>query len=415
MRCGLIGEKLTHSYSAQIHNLLGNYSYELFSLPPRELEPFIARKDFDGLNVTIPYKKSVMPLCDILDDSVTKIGSVNTIVRDKDGLLHGYNTDYAGFRFMSRRAGINFGGKKVLVLGSGGTSLTASAAAADEGAREVITVSRTGNVNYSNLASHRDCEIIINTTPVGMYPDNGKSLIDLKDFHGCIGVLDAIYNPLSTRLILQAKELGIPHSNGLPMLVAQAKYASELFTGDDISDGRIEDILDGLIHSICNIVLVGMPGSGKTEIGRLAASALGREFIDTDRLIIDKAGMDIPDIFSHYGEPHFRKLESEVIAESCKLSGKVIATGGGSIMSKENRLNMKQNGFVCFLQCDLNKLQTAGRPLSKSTDALIRMYRERLPLYKECSDAVVYNNGSDSNTVNAILEVFNAYSCNQRT
>jgi shikimate dehydrogenase len=235
------------------------------------------------------------------------------------------------------------------------------------------------------------------------------------DFHGCIGVLDAIYNPLSTRLILQAKELGIPHSNGLPMLVAQAKYASELFTGDEISDGRIEDILDGLIHSICNIVLVGMPGSGKTEIGRLAASALGREFIDTDRLIIDKAGMDIPDIFSHYGEPHFRKLESEVIAESCKLSGKVIATGGGSIMSKENRLNMKQNGFVCFLQCDLNKLQTAGRPLSKSTDALIRMYRERLPLYKECSDALVYNNGSDSNTVNAILEVFNAYSCNQRT
>lgn len=409
MRCGLIGEKLSHSYSVRIHQMLGDYNYELFNLPQHELRPFLERRDYHGLNVTIPYKKAVIPFCDRLDDAARKIGSVNTLVRGDDGLLCGYNTDYYGFLAMSKRTGIRFAGKKVLILGSGGTSLTVSAAAADEGASKIVTVSRNGSDNYENLDLHRDSQIIVNTTPVGMYPDNGDKPIDLSAFPACEGVLDVIYNPLYTRLLLDAKTLGIPHSGGLPMLVAQAKYASELFTGEKIDDQRIDDILDHLTKSLLNIILIGMPGSGKTEIGIMVAARLGREQIDTDTIVIQNAGMSIPEIFEKQGEPAFRQLESEAVDTACKRTGLVISTGGGAVLRPENRMNMKQNGLVLFLDRKLDLLQTDGRPLSKNMEALERMYTERLPIYKAGSDAEITNNDTAAAAVEAILEVYHAY------
>jgi len=412
MRCGLIGEKLSHSYSPLIHQMLGDYSYELISLPSSALEAFFRDNDFHGFNVTIPYKKSVIPFCEKLHSSAERIGCVNTIVRCENGAYHGYNTDYSGFLYMCKRAGISFKGKKVMILGSGGTSLTASAAAAGEGSADIITVSRSGSVNYENIHQCKDVDIIINTTPVGMYPNNGESLIDLRDFPKCSGVIDVIYNPLKTRLILQAEAMGIPCSGGLPMLVAQAKYASEIFTGIESDDSKIEEALTKLRKSICNVVLIGMPGSGKTEVGKLVSESLGRELIDIDSEVIRKAGMSIPDIFAHKGESFFRKLEADAIAKTSKMSGKVIATGGGSVLLEENRLNLRQNGQVFFLKRSLDLLSTEGRPLSKSPDALKEMYRTREPLYLSMCDAEIDSCGTLQQAADSLLEVFYAHSCN---
>lgn len=412
MRCGLIGGKLSHSYSPLIHQMLGDYSYELVSMPLSQLEAFFRGNDYHGFNVTIPYKKSVIPFCENLHEWAERIGCVNTVVRDETGAYHGYNTDYPGFLYMCNRAGINFKDKKVMILGSGGTSLTASAAASDKGASEIITVSRNGSVNYENLYRCKDADIIINTTPVGMYPNNGESLIDLQDFPKCSGVIDVIYNPLKTRLILQAEAMRIPCSGGLPMLVAQAKYASEIFTGSESDDNLIEEILTKLHKQICNIVLIGMPGSGKTEVGRLVSESLGRELIDIDSEIIKKAGMSIPDIFAQNGEPFFRKLEAEAIAEAAKLSGKVITTGGGSVLLEENRLNLKQYGLVFFLKRSLDLLSTVGRPLSKSPEALKEMYHAREPLYLAMCDAEIDSCGTLQQAADSLLEVFHAHSCN---
>ncbi len=281
MECGLIGLPLGHSFSPRIHAALADYAYELREVKAEELAPFLAARAFRGVNVTIPYKKAVIPLLDALSPGAAEIGSVNTVVNE-GGKLTGYNTDVDGFLYLARRTGVPFEGRKVLILGSGGTSLTARAAAKREGAREIVTVSRRGPVTYESLAAHRDAEVIVNTTPVGMYPNNGEKLLSLADFPECRGVLDVIYNPLRTPLILEAEAEGIPASGGLPMLVGQAAEAARLFAGRVLSETQVEAAVSTLERELTNVVLVGMPGSGKSSVGRAAAELLGRPFLDTD-------------------------------------------------------------------------------------------------------------------------------------
>jgi shikimate dehydrogenase len=401
---GLIGEKLGHSYSKPIHQLLsdGAYLYELFAVPPQEFESFLNTRSFDGLNVTIPYKKTIIPYLADISNEAKKIGSVNTVLVRPDG-LYGYNTDYAGFLYMAKRAGIDFSGKKVLILGTGGTGATASAAVNDQGAHEVIIASRRGKVTYDRLSEYRNSQIIINTTPVGMYPKNGETLIDLSDFPCCEGVLDVIYNPLYTVLTLQAKDLGIPFGNGLAMLTAQAKYASDLFLDRVTDDDKIEAVLDTMIRQTRNIVLVGMPGCGKSTIGKLIAGLTGKDFVDIDEEIIRQTGKEIIRIFNEDGENTFRNLESRIIFEKGKENGQVIATGGGAMLREDNRTALRQNGRIIFLRRDLSVLSMNDRPLSVSPDALISMYDFRLPIYEKCSDYWVDNNDSIEETVRMVM------------
>ncbi|NLB36684.1 MAG: hypothetical protein GX824_05205 [Clostridiales bacterium] len=386
MEYGLIGEKLNHSFSEPIHKLLGGYDYELKCLLPQELPSFFEKRDFKGLNITIPYKKTVIEYCKNLSPEAQRIGSVNTITVEADGSLTGHNTDYAGFLYMAGRAGISFEGKKVLILGTGGTSLTAAAAAQDSGAREIVTTSRKGEVNYENIYQHNDSNIIINTTPVGMYPKNGERLIDIKKFSNCSGIIDVIYNPLKTSLLLEAEMLRIPYTNGLPMLVAQAKYANDLFLGAQTSEDRIEPVLKQMLRSMMNITFVGMPGSGKTTVGRLTAQLLGRKFIDTDELIEQQTEMTIEEIFEALGEDNFRSIESGIVAQACRELGAVIATGGGSILNPKNTQAIRQNSFVVHLERELDSLDTVGRPLSAGQDSLGALWQQRHMIYQSICD-----------------------------
>lgn len=404
MKYGLIGKKLSHSYSQLIHNAIGGYDYRLLELAPDELGAFLDKKEFIGINVTIPYKKDVIPYCAELSAAARKIGSVNTIV-NRNGRLYGHNTDYDGFIYMARRANIDFDKKKVLILGSGGTSLTASHAAVDQGARQIIIVSREGKVNYGNIYAHDNADIIINTTPVGMYPDNGSGIISLEPFKALHGVIDVIYNPLKTKLMLDAAALGVKHISGLSMLAAQAVYASELFFDTQYGDRKIEDIISLIEGRVLNIVLVGMPGCGKTSVGKALALDLGREFIDTDSEIEKRLEMSIPDVFSKFGEDYFRSVESEVIADVSKNRGAVIATGGGAPIKEENRRALMQNGYICFLERSLDSLDISGRPLSK-TGALDRLYDQRLPLYLSMCDVRVRNDNEPTDAVRKIKEAF---------
>ena len=389
MMYGLLGEHLGHSYSPFIHSLLGSAPYELVSLELDRLEPFFKKGDFKGLNVTIPYKKAVIPFLDHIAPEAQTIGAVNTIIR-RDNELWGYNTDYCGFLYAAEHAGISLKGKKVLVLGSGGASAAVQAAAAGTGAADVLVVSRTGTLNYENVYDVPGAEIIVNATPVGMYPHNRGKLLELSRFGSCCGVIDLIYNPLYTSLLMDARKLGIPFSNGLSMLVAQAKYASDLFLDTRRPDSIIDEILEKTLQRVRNIVLVGMPGCGKSTLGKKMAAESGKKFVDTDNLVEEKAGKSIPDIFKEDGEEIFRKLEAEVIADVCKEGGQVIATGGGSILSLENVRNMRQNGTVIFIKRDIAKLATEGRPLSQSGD-LEAMYKRRLPFYMAAADTVMEN------------------------
>lgn len=389
MMYGLLGAHLGHSYSPFIHSLLGSTPYELVSLEADELGQFLKKGDFKGLNVTIPYKKAVIPYLDHIAPEAQSIGAVNTVVRRPDGLW-GYNTDYNGFLYAAEHAGISFRGKKVLVLGSGGASAAVQNAAAGAGAAEVLVVSRTGALNYENVYDVPGAEIIVNATPVGMYPHNRGKLLELSRFSSCRGVIDLIYNPLMTPLLLDARELGIPFSNGLSMLVAQAKYASDLFQGIQRPDSIIDEILEKTMEKVRNIVLIGMPGCGKSTIGKKMAAETGKKFVDTDALVEEKAGKSIPDIFKDEGEAAFRALEAEVIADVCKENGQVVATGGGSVLNLENVRNMRQNGTVIFIKRDISKLPVEGRPLSKSHD-LGEMYKERLPFYEAAADSVMEN------------------------
>ena len=402
MQCGLLGRKLGHSYSPQIHNLLGDYSYVLFEKEPEELENFLKNGDFSGLNVTIPYKKEVIPYLSELSPTAQKMGCVNTVLRRSDGTLYGHNTDYFGFTSLVRHAGLSVTGKKVLVLGSGGASNTAVAALKDLGANPVV-ISRSGENNYQNLHRHTDAAAIVNTTPVGMYPNTGVSPIDLALFPHLEGVLDVIYNPARTQLLLDAEKLGIPRENGLWMLVAQAKEAAEVFTGGKISDEVIEKIYRRLSHQMKNIVLIGMPGCGKSTIGTLLAEKLGRTLADADEKIISLAGKSIPDIFAQDGEPTFRDWETKALTELGKQSGLVIATGGGCVTQKRNYPLLHQNGYLVWLERDCSVLPTDGRPLSQAND-LGKMYAARKPLYEVFADIRVENTGTPEETVQKILD-----------
>ena len=402
MQCGLLGRKLGHSYSPQIHNLLGDYSYVLFEKEPEELENFLKNGDFSGLNVTIPYKKEVIPYLSELSPTAKKMGCVNTVLRRSDGTLYGHNTDYFGFTSLVRHAGLSVAGKKVLVLGSGGASNTAAAALKDLGANPVV-ISRSGENNYQNLHRHTDAAAIVNTTPVGMYPNTGVSPIDLALVPHLEGVLDVIYNPARTQLLLDAEKLGIPRENGLWMLVAQAKEAAEVFTGGKIPDEVIEKIYRQLSHQMKNIVLIGMPGCGKTTIGTLLAEKLGRALADADEKIIALAGKSIPEIFAQDGEPTFRDWETKALTELGRQSGLVIATGGGCVTQKRNYPLLHQNGYLVWLERDCSVLPTDGRPLSQAND-LGKMYAVRKPLYEAFADIRVENAGTPEETVQKILD-----------
>ena len=410
---GLLGRKLGHSWSVPIHEALGCRGYRLIELEPGDLAPFLRRTDIGGLNVTIPYKRDVMPLCDEIDPAAAAIGSVNTIIRGADGKLRGYNTDIDGFDYMAGRAGIGFAGKKVVILGSGGASLTAQAAVRRAGAREVVVVSRSGPDNYSNLDRHADADIVVNTTPVGMYPQVGTAPVDLTVFPRCEGVLDVIYNPRRTALLLQAEALGIPCSDGLPMLVAQAKTAEERFFGSPIPDSENQRILAQLRRDMENIVLIGMPGSGKSTVGQLLSELTGREAIDIDQRITERAGCSIPEIFARGGEAEFRALEREETAKAGALSGRILLTGGGVVKTPENRAALRQNGRIYHLLRALEALPTDGRPLSQGAD-LAAMWREREPLYRAFQDVTVDNNGPAEDTARAIWRDFCEVSGDQR-
>lgn len=404
LKCGLLGEKLGHSYSPQIHSMLADYEYKLFEKSPEELEDFLKSGEFDGLNVTIPYKKSVMPYCAELSPTAAQIGSVNTIVRRSDGSLYGDNTDAFGFENLIVHNGIEVKGKKALVLGTGGASVTAQAVLKNLGASEVVVISRKGEDNYENIAKHADAEIIANTTPVGMYPKNGKAAVDLAQFPKLSGVLDVVYNPARTALLLQAEKLCIPCAGGLYMLVSQAKRSCELFTGKSIPDSEIDRIERILSHQMQNIVIIGMPGSGKTAVSTMLAERLGRKIFDTDTIVSEKAGVTIPEIFAAQGEAGFRKLETEATAEVGKLSGNIISTGGGVVTVADNYELLHQNGVIVWIERDTNKLARDGRPISLSSD-LNELYAARLPLYERFADIKADNNGDINDTVNAIMEM----------
>lgn len=407
MEYGLIGEKLGHSYSVPIHNQLANYDYVLREVSPDALDAFMRERDFRGINVTIPYKQAVMPYCAELSDAAREVGCVNTIVARGDGSLYGHNTDIGGFIYMLRGAGIDPAGRKAVVMGSGGTSLTARAALRRLKAREIVVVSRSGPVDYEALyRDHADAEILINTTPVGMYPKTGISPADIKRLPNLMGVADVIYNPERTALIADARERGIPAVSGLSMLVAQAREAAELFAGREIPAEMVNRVCARIHADTLNLVLVGMPGCGKSTMGRRLAVAMGREFVDCDEEIERRAGMSIPEIFAKHGEKYFRDLESQVVSDVCKGARLVIATGGGAVIRPENRRAMGQNGRACFIRRDVAALPRSGRPLSSSEDAVARLWEERRAIYAQAADFTVNNDRPVDEVANNIREAF---------
>ncbi len=405
MKCGLLGRTLGHSYSPQIHQKLGSYSYSLFEKEPQELEHFLRHGDFKGLNVTIPYKKEVIPYLDALSPTAKKLGAVNTVLRQPDGKLIGHNTDYFGFQTMLKASGIPVAGKKVLVCGSGGASNTAQAVLREAGAK-VVVLSRSGPDNYQNLSKHWDAALIVNTTPLGMYPNVEEAAIEnLDQFPKLEGVLDVIYNPARTKLLLEAEKRGLPAVNGLLMLVAQAKESAEWFTGAPIDDGCIGTIYQELRRQMENIVLIGMPGSGKTTVGKMLARELGREFVDADAVLEQRAGRPITQIIPLEGEAVFRAMETEVLQDLGKRSGLVLATGGGCVTRPENYDALHRNGTIVWLRRPTALLPTEGRPLSQA-GRLEELYQKRAPLYTAFGDLTAENGGTPQETVEEILSKF---------
>ena len=386
---GLLGRKLSHSLSPQIHAHFGTYGYGLFCREPEELDEFFKDRTLKAYNVTIPYKVEAFNRCDELSETARKIGSVNTVIRRDDGTLYGDNTDYFGFDFMSKSCNTDYKGKKVLVLGSGGASLTVCAVAKDCGAREIVVISRSGENNYDNIYKHYDADIIVNTTPVGMYPNNGERLVDLAKFTNLQSVLDLIYNPCRTRLLLDAQELGIPCANGLTMLVAQGLRAAEQFPGAQLLNKDIDSVCSLMLKEQNNIVLIGMPGCGKSTVGKILAEKLQRPLLDTDEEIVKTDGRTIPEIFEAKGEKFFRELETDAVKSVGKQLSKIVATGGGAVMKKENRDALKQNGTVIYLKKDLSLLALDGRPLSKDEDAVRKIYEARKDTYEAFADFTV--------------------------
>ena len=404
MKYGLIGEKLGHSFSKEIHERLG-YDYELCEVAPDALDGFMKAKNFEGINVTIPYKQAVIPYLDEIDEFASGIGAVNTIV-NRDGKLYGYNTDFYGMERLFEHAEVDPYGKKVAVLGSGGTSKTATAVLRSLGASEIIAVSRSGEVSYNDLyESHGDIDIIVNTTPVGMFPNISGKPVEINRFDRLSGVIDAVYNPLNTTMVIEAKEREIPAEAGLYMLVAQAIRASELFLNTRYPSYMTNVIYDGIRAEKENVVLIGMPSSGKSTVGRLLAEKLGEDFIDTDELITEKIKMPIKDFFALHGEEKFREVEAEVIREIAGRGGLVIATGGGAILRRENLVNLRHNGNILFIDRPLNLLiPTDSRPLSSDRMALENLYMTRYPIYNEVCDSRIEAIGTPIEIAENILE-----------
>lgn len=404
MKCGLIGEHLGHSFSPLIHSELADYSYELCELPREELGSFMRSRRLDVFNVTIPYKKDVIPYLDYISPEALAIGSVNTVVRDAEGKLHGYNTDYFGFSHMVELSGIDMLGKKAIVVGAGGASLTVCAVLRDKGVSELTVIARKDNTP-ENLAKYDDAEIIVNATPVGMYPNNGVSPIPLSLFKRCECVFDLIFNPALTQLLIDAEARGIKYVNGLPMLVAQAAKAFEFFTGDECEKGCIDSITSLVSQKTKNIVLVGMPGCGKSTIGALVARKLDKVFIDADAEFEKMHGISPAESIKTMGEPAFRELEHKTTVELGKRSGCVIATGGGVVTREDNYLPLHQSGTVFFIERDIKELACEGRPLSQK-NSLDELYDKRIDAYRRFADYTVYNSETPENTANDIISKF---------
>ena len=401
-KCGLLGEKLSHSYSPAIHAELADYEYRLFEKHAEEVEDFIRNGDWDGLNVTIPYKKTVLPFCSQLSDTAKMIGSVNTLVRREDGSIFGDNTDAYGFEKLLERCSVDPTGKKAVILGSGGASVMANAVLRKLGAREVVTVSRTGENNYQNLARYTNADILINTTPVGMFPHTGKSAVEITEFDNLSAVIDVIYNPARTELLMDSEQMGIPCTNGLYMLVAQAKRSAEQFADICIADSVIDRIEKKLVSQMLNIILIGMPGSGKSTVSALLAEMTGKKLVEADTEIETDAGMGIQEIFQKEGEPGFRNRENRILNEIGKQSGLVISTGGGCVTRLDNYPALHQNGTIVYITRPIDLLARDGRPLSIGAD-LQAMFRKRGPLYQAFADITVANEGTPQKTAETIL------------
>ncbi len=410
MQYGLIGGRLGHSYSKPIHEQLAGYTYDLCPLPTEaEADAFMRARDFKAINVTIPYKEFVMPYCDAIDDAARAIGSVNTIV-NRGGRLEGHNTDFAGLQWLLRRNGVSLKGKTVMLLGTGGTKKTAYAVAQAESAREIVVVSRRAGadtISYEEAARRADVEVLVNTSPVGMYPDTGACLVDLANYPRLEAVVDVIYNPFRTELLLRAEARGIKAVNGLGMLCAQAKYAAEYFTGTAIPDSEIARVSRSLHAGRSSLVLIGMPASGKTSVGMLCAELLGKRFVDADAEIEKRIGGPIASILSPGHEKPFRDLESAVLSDLGKEGGLVIATGGGAVLRAENVRALRQNGVLVWLKRPLGALDVGGgRPLSQSREALETMYQARAPLYEAAADASVENTTLPEDAARRVKEKF---------
>lgn len=408
MICGLIAEHLGHSFSGPIHQAIGDYPYELRELRPEEVEPFLRERDFQGINVTIPYKQTVMPFLDEISPEALAIGAVNTIV-NRNGKLYGYNTDFGGMKALIARMGLELQDKKVLILGTGGTSKTALAVAQSLKAREVRKVSRSGRegaITYEEaVKSHKDAQILINTTPCGMFPRADAQPVDLGAFHQLEGVVDAIYNPLSTELVLSAREKGIRAQGGLYMLVAQAVLAAGYFTGKDYPKDLTDRIYTKLLKDKLNLVLIGMPSSGKSTLGLALEKLLDKSYLGLDEQIVIKDGRSIPAIFAENGEGFFRDLECEVTAKAAVLNSRIIATGGGGILRQENVRRLKRNGVLVYLDRPLEQLlPTDDRPLADSTDKIRSLYEIRRPLYQAAADITITEWSSIEKTLAQILQ-----------
>ena len=410
MKYGVIGEHLKHSFSKDIHEKIANYKYDICEIEPEKLDDFIKSGEFEGINVTIPYKEKVIPHLYSVSDKAKRIGAVNTVV-NKDGKLYGYNTDYMGMRALILRNKIDLKGKKALIMGNGGTAKTGRAVLTDLGASQIIHVGREGegaDVLYGDVVElHSDADFILNTTPVGMFPKNEGKIIDIKLFPKLMGLIDVVYNPLRTNIVLDAIEMGIPAESGLYMLVSQAVYASEFFLEKKYDISVCESTFKEILKSKENIVLTGMPSSGKTTVGKYLVGITGKEFIDTDDEIVKKIGMDIPSYFAKYGEKAFRDVESEVIGEISKKNGLIISTGGGAILRKENVRSLKQNGRIYFLNRSLELLTpTSSRPLSSDMEALKKRFEERYELYLSSCDVEIKADGTIKEVGDIISEEF---------
>lgn len=419
MKYGLIGGHLGHSFSKQIQTRIAeienvkDYDYQLVELDKEEFKEFMEKKDFKGINVTIPYKKDVIPYLDEMDESAKAIGAVNTII-NVDGKLKGYNTDFGGFLYMVKAHNVHMEGKKVLIIGNGGACAAVKAVCKHENAKDIVIVSRSANrgaISYDEMyTSHLDADIVVNTSPVGMFPNIVNAPIDVSWFHKLECVLDVVYNPILTRLCFEAQEADIKRVIGLEMLIAQAKYAFEIFENMSFDDSIIDEIKKEMLKDRCNIVLIGMPSAGKTTIGKMLEEKLGKEFFDLDDMIIAKAGKSIPEIFQESGEAGFRAIETEVAIEASKMNNKIIATGGGVVKHKVNMDFLRLNGITIFIDRDIDKLISSdpNRPLSSSKQALQQMYKERYPLYQKYATYVAVNNANIDETVDDIVNAYHS-------